>query len=144
MYVTQGRRGKRKRLHYTNSAVLKKESCHKSIHVTPSEQRVSSPTMSSAPSLRDTIAAYNNRADDNAQKLRRNPFSDQYEQPAHSKNDGRYGRPEAGSKTERRGIKAGKDDVKVLGAALPAHLSTVSYENRRLRVPRGAVSNGDH
>uniref|UniRef100_A0A914WEI4 Costars domain-containing protein n=1 Tax=Plectus sambesii TaxID=2011161 RepID=A0A914WEI4_9BILA len=69
---------------------------------TPSRQVIGS-TMSA----RDTIAKFNKTAADTDRKLGKNPFSDTYNQPVHKKTDPSYGRPEAGSATERRGIKAG-------------------------------------
>lgn len=58
-------------------------------------------------SLRDKIAGYNALDAEQNDKLKKNPFSDKFEQQSHSKDDKRYGRPTEGSKTEKRGIKAG-------------------------------------
>lgn len=65
-------------------------------------------------------------------------FSGQYEQPTHSKADERYGRPEQGSKTERRGIKAGK----AWWQPSAAHGTRRIY--RRLRLSRSTLSAGDN
>jgi hypothetical protein len=62
----------------------------------------------STSSLRDTIASFNKKSDETNKKLSKNPFAENYSQPQHSKTDERYGRPEVGSKTEKRGIKAGE------------------------------------
>lgn len=61
----------------------------------------------SAGGLKQQIAAFNNQAEKTQKNLDKNPFSDTYERPAHKITDNRYGRPEQGSKTERRGIAAG-------------------------------------
>lgn len=60
--------------------------------------------------LKDRVAAFNQRASDTQRKLEKNPFSGQYQgKREFDKNSEIYGRPEAGSLTERRGIKAGKE-----------------------------------
>lgn len=61
----------------------------------------------SSGSLKKQIDKYNKGADELQEKLDRNPYSDTYQRPDHKKTDDRYGRPEQGSKTERRGIAAG-------------------------------------
>jgi hypothetical protein len=60
-------------------------------------------------SARDTIAKFNKTQADTDRKLGKNPFSGTYVQPVHKIGDVTYGRPEAGSATERRGIKAGEN-----------------------------------
>lgn len=59
-------------------------------------------------SLKDRISLYNERATNAEKNLEKNPFSDTYKQQHHDINDESYGRPEAGSLTERRGIAAGE------------------------------------
>ncbi|VDN02957.1 unnamed protein product [Thelazia callipaeda] len=56
---------------------------------------------------RDTIKMFNNIANENEEKLNKNPFSSTYRTPKYSTNALDYGRPTRGSKTEARGIKAG-------------------------------------
>ena len=58
-------------------------------------------------SLSKTISKFNATANETEAKLAKNPFSGTYERPVHKLTDDRYGRPEAGSLTEKRGIKAG-------------------------------------
>jgi len=59
-------------------------------------------------SLKDRVAAFNQRATDTQKKLEKNPFSPDYQgKQEYDKTSERYGRPAAGSLTERRGIKAG-------------------------------------
>lgn len=58
--------------------------------------------------LQDRVSKFNQQADETQNKLNRNPFSDTYQKPEYKKGVDRYGRPEKGSKTEMRGIKAGK------------------------------------
>lgn len=61
--------------------------------------------------LKDTVDKFNAKAENTQQKLDKNPFSDTYVKPDYKKTDERYGRPEAGSLTEKRGVKAGKNSV---------------------------------
>ncbi len=58
--------------------------------------------------LNQTISKFNKTADQTEKNLAKNPFSGTYERPVHKLTDDRYGRPEAGSLTEKRGIRAGK------------------------------------
>jgi len=57
--------------------------------------------------LKDQIRIFNKISESQATNLNRNPYSETYERPDHKLTDNRYGRPEQGSKTERRGIAAG-------------------------------------
>uniref|UniRef100_A0A915ITR5 Costars domain-containing protein n=1 Tax=Romanomermis culicivorax TaxID=13658 RepID=A0A915ITR5_ROMCU len=59
--------------------------------------------------FQEKIAIFNGKIRKNEENLRKNPFSDSYRPVAFSKtNDvGIYGRPESGSLTEKRGVKAG-------------------------------------
>ncbi len=57
--------------------------------------------------LNQTISKFNKTADESKKNLAKNPFSERYKRPVHKLSDERYGRPEAGSLTEKRGIRAG-------------------------------------
>lgn len=58
--------------------------------------------------LKDRVAAFNEKAQQTNEKLAKNPFSDVYKRPDVPERDATdYGRPEKGSLTEKRGIKAG-------------------------------------
>uniref|UniRef100_A0A915JTE2 Uncharacterized protein n=1 Tax=Romanomermis culicivorax TaxID=13658 RepID=A0A915JTE2_ROMCU len=58
-------------------------------------------------SLKEQIAAFDEKSANQERNLSKNPYSQIYKRPAFDKNaDQRYGRPEQGSKTERRGISA--------------------------------------
>jgi len=55
-----------------------------------------------------TMEKFNAKAEETKKSLERNPFSDTYVKPEYHPGDDGYGRPESGSKTERRGIAAGE------------------------------------
>ncbi|TKR67139.1 hypothetical protein L596_023338 [Steinernema carpocapsae] len=58
-------------------------------------------------SMQSAIAKFKAMADETEGKLKINPYSDSYEQPKFDKNATDYARPPPGSKTEKRGIRAG-------------------------------------
>lgn len=59
-------------------------------------------------SLKDRIKAFNTAAESNQAKLDKNPWSETYKLQAYTKSmSGVYGRPEDGSLTKMRGVKAG-------------------------------------
>ncbi|KAK0421005.1 hypothetical protein QR680_015018 [Steinernema hermaphroditum] len=58
-------------------------------------------------SMKNAIAMFNAMANDTEGKLKINPYSDNYEQPKWDKAANDYARPPPGSKTEKRGIRAG-------------------------------------
>ena len=57
--------------------------------------------------IKDSIGKFNEKAAITIAENKKNPFADTYKQPVHKITDKDYGRPEAGSLTEKRGIKAG-------------------------------------
>lgn len=67
--------------------------------------------------LQGAIQKFNDIAHENEKKLVKNPFSDRFQGSTTGRlSDAEgYGRPEPGSKTEKRGIKAGKTYVIPLG-----------------------------
>lgn len=72
------------------------------------------------PALSDKVAMFQRKADEHKQKQMDNPFSE-WEGASHkaalSKDDPRYGRPEEGSKTDKRGKQAGNlisSEIRVL------------------------------
>ena len=61
-------------------------------------------------SLKDTIANFQTKIAENETKSNKNPFSDTWVKPTMKTTDPGYGRPPEGSKTEKRGIRAGKEN----------------------------------
>lgn len=60
--------------------------------------------------LKDHIDNFNKLSETQNRNLNKNPYSETYERPEHRRTNETYGRPEQGSKTERRGIAAGMLD----------------------------------
>ncbi|CAD5214103.1 unnamed protein product [Bursaphelenchus okinawaensis] len=58
-------------------------------------------------SVRNTISKFNTISTETDNKLKKNPFSNTYEQQQFDTSASDYGRPTKGSLTEKRGIKAG-------------------------------------
>lgn len=58
-------------------------------------------------SLSANIAKFNETAENSKKELELNPWSESYTRPNFKQTDEGYGRPPPGSKTEKRGIKAG-------------------------------------